>query len=36
LGYEHEYAEHEGAHNWHYWDRHIPDTLAFFRREMGF
>lgn len=36
LGIVHEYAEHPGAHNWAYWDTHIQDTLAFFRKTLGF
>ena len=32
LGIPHEYEEHPGAHNWEYWDAHIQDTLAFFKR----
>ncbi len=29
IRYPHEYAEHPGAHDWAYWDRHIKDTLSF-------
>ncbi len=36
LGIPHEYQENPGAHNWAYWDTHIQDTLAFFRKTMGF
>lgn len=36
LGIAHEYQENPGAHNWAYWDTHIQDTLAFFRKTMGF
>ena len=36
IGYEHEYQEHSGGHTWRYWDEHIVDSLAFFRRTMGF
>lgn len=32
LGIEHEYAEHPGEHGWAYWDRHVPQTLAFVMR----
>ena len=32
LGLPHEYAEHPGEHNWEYWDAHIQDTIAFFKR----
>jgi len=28
LGMPHHYAEHPGAHDWDYWDRHIRDSLA--------
>ncbi len=35
IGYSHEYAEHPGNHNWHYWDTHISDTLGFFARRLG-
>lgn len=34
LGIPHEYAENPGGHDWEYWDRHVRDTLAFFRRLM--
>lgn len=30
IGYPHEYAEFEGAHNWEYWTLHLPDMLRFF------
>jgi putative tributyrin esterase len=36
LAVPHEYEEHPGAHTWEYWDRHIQDSLAFFRRVMDF
>jgi S-formylglutathione hydrolase FrmB len=32
LGIPHEYQEHPGEHNWAYWDKHVQDTLAFFKR----
>ena len=35
LNIPHEYQEHSGAHNWEYWDKHIPDTLDFFTRYLG-
>jgi S-formylglutathione hydrolase FrmB len=35
IGVGHEYAEHPGAHNWTYWDRHIPDTLEFILPILG-
>lgn len=31
LDISHEYEEHPGGHTWEYWDRHIQDTLAFFK-----
>ncbi len=34
LGITHEYTEHPGAHNWDYWDAHIPDTLAFVMKHL--
>ena len=36
IGYPHEYAEHPGGHTWSYWDTHIQDSLAFFRKTLGF
>ncbi|MEF3302452.1 alpha/beta hydrolase [Paenibacillus sp. GYB003] len=35
IGYEHEYAEFEGQHNWAYWTEHLADTLRFFERRWG-
>lgn len=35
LQYNHEYQEHPGNHSWEYWDRHIPDSLAFLARCLG-
>ena len=35
LGVPHEYEEHPGGHDWAYWDRHIQDTLKFFRQVLG-
>ncbi len=35
LGIAHEYAEHDGEHNWSYWDAHIQDTLEFVARAMN-
>jgi len=34
LGYEHEYQEPPGAHDWAYWDRWIPCALDFHRRHL--
>jgi S-formylglutathione hydrolase FrmB len=36
LGLPHEYREHPGAHDWDYWDRHVPAALAHPRRVLGF
>ena len=30
AGIAHHYAEHEGGHDWAYWQRHLADTLRFF------
>ena len=30
AGIPHEYAEHEGGHDWVYWARHLEETLKFF------
>lgn len=35
LGFPHEYAEHPGAHDWEYWDRHVRDTLGFVCPRLG-
>ena len=35
LGVPHEYAEHPGAHEWDYWETHLPDALAFHARALG-
>lgn len=32
LGIPHEYAEHPGGHSWMYWDEHVQETIAFFKR----
>lgn len=32
AGIAHEYAEHDGGHDWGYWARHLDDTLRFFGR----
>ena len=29
VGIAHHYAEHEGGHDWSYWQRHLGDTLRF-------
>lgn len=30
AGIAHQYAEHDGGHDWSYWSRHVEDTLRFF------
>ena len=30
AGIAHQYAEHEGGHDWAYWQRHLADALRFF------
>jgi S-formylglutathione hydrolase FrmB len=35
LGIPHHYAEHPGAHDWEYWDRHIQESLAHHCRALG-
>lgn len=35
LGYVHQYTEHPGVHNWEYWDRHVPESLAFVAGHLG-
>lgn len=35
LAIPHQYAEHPGAHDWDYWDRHIRDSLAHHCRALG-
>ncbi|ALS22438.1 MULTISPECIES: alpha/beta hydrolase [Paenibacillus] len=32
LGYEHEYMEFEGDHNWDYFGGHLPEALSFIER----
>ncbi len=32
LGIPHEYEEHSGGHSWGYWDAHVQETIAFFKR----
>jgi putative tributyrin esterase len=34
IGYEHEYAEFPGAHDWAYWDEHIKEAIAFHARAL--
>ncbi len=35
LGIPHQYAEHPGGHDWNYWNDHVRDTLAFFKRVLN-
>lgn len=35
AGIPHEYVEHPGGHTWDYWERHLPETLRFFARHLG-
>ncbi len=34
MGYEHEYEEFPGDHNWGYWDLHVREALAFHQRHL--
>jgi S-formylglutathione hydrolase FrmB len=36
IGYNHEYEEFPGEHNWEYWDEHVREALAFHARNLGF
>ncbi|MGZ3427457.1 MAG: alpha/beta hydrolase [Polyangia bacterium] len=35
LGVPHGYAEHAGAHDWEYWNRHVSDAIAHHARVLG-
>lgn len=35
IGLEHHYAEHNGDHEWDYWERHVPTALAQHARVLG-
>jgi S-formylglutathione hydrolase FrmB len=35
MGIDHEYAEHEGEHNWQYWRDHVGETLDFVMRRLA-
>jgi S-formylglutathione hydrolase FrmB len=35
LQIAHEYREHPGAHDWDYWEAHLPEALAFHVRALG-
>lgn len=34
LGIAHQYEEHDGAHDWQYWDLHIRDSIEFFKSHL--
>jgi enterochelin esterase-like enzyme len=34
AGIVHEYAEHDGGHDWTYWSTHLADTLQFFAKAL--
>ena len=36
LGFDHEYEEFPGTHEWSYWDLHVREALEFHRRNLGF
>lgn len=36
IGFEHEYAEYPGGHDWAYWDAHVREQIAFHRSSLGF
>jgi putative tributyrin esterase len=35
MGFEHEYEEFGGAHNWEYWDAHVKEAIGFHRKVLG-
>lgn len=35
IGYEHEYEEFPGDHEWGYWDLHVREALEFHKRNLG-
>ncbi|UUZ79202.1 esterase family protein [Paenibacillus sp. P26] len=35
IGYEHEYMEFEGEHNWDYFGSHLPEALDFIERQFS-
>ncbi len=35
IGYEHEYVEYPGEHNWPYWDIHVQEAIAFHCKNLG-
>jgi S-formylglutathione hydrolase FrmB len=36
IGFEHEYEEFPGSHEWGYWDLHVQDAILFHRGVLGF
>ena len=36
IGFEHEYEEFSGSHEWGYWDEHVQEAIAFHRKNLGF
>ncbi len=36
FGFEHEYQEFPGSHEWGYWDCHVQDAIAFHRKNLHF
>lgn len=35
IGYDHEYEEFPGVHDWAYWDEHVREQIAFHRGNLG-
>jgi len=36
IGFEHEYEEFPGSHEWSYWDQHVQEAIAFHRKGLKF
>ena len=36
VGFDHEYEEFPGNHEWGYWDLHVQEAIAFHRKNLGF
>ena len=36
IGFQHEYEEFPGSHEWGYWDRHVQDAITFHRKNLNF
>lgn len=36
IGYDHEYVEYPGSHDWAYWDEHVREQLVFHRKNLRF